>query len=269
MNRSRPRALIAVVAFSLFALSCAARSQDYSDIWWSDPLEDGWGMNLIQSQDFIFATFFVYGPAPATAPTWYAANLYRQSNGTFSGGVYATTGTGIGAPWNPADHPPATQVGNATFTPTSSATGTLNYNVNGVNVSKSIRRQTLTTIKLSGSYIGTAVIHTTGCTNTGSNKTQYFDADPIVSQTIGVSLSFQLAFDNEVCTLSGPSLQEGLLSRIPNAAYVCNSGAPSTLNTTATVYEVKATSTGIEGRWSASNVGGGCREDGTFSAVLP
>jgi hypothetical protein len=145
----------------------------------------------------------------------------------------------------------------------------LSYNVDSVNISKTIRRQTLTTIKLGGSYIGTAVIHTTGCANSGSNKTQYFDADPVVSQTIGGPLSVQLVFDNEVCTLSGPWLQEGVLFRIPNASYVCSSSGTSTLNTTASVHDVKATSVGIEGQWSAPSVGGGCREDGLFSAVAP
>ena len=39
-------------------------------------------------------------------------------------------------------------------------------------------------------------------------------------------------------------------------------------NGTATVYEIKATSLGIEGRYFSSNAGGGCREAAQFSAVL-
>src|SRR4029434_3669339 len=114
----------------LFAASmmhaAPSRADDFTDIWCAAPAEDGWGVNLIQSQDFIFATFFVYGPAPAKTPIWYAGNLTRRENGSFSGGLYQTTGTGIGATWNPADHG-VTQVGTATFTPTSTTTGTLSY----------------------------------------------------------------------------------------------------------------------------------------------
>ena len=42
----------------------------------------------------------------------------------------------------------------------------------------------------------------------------------------------------------------------------------STGNTAASMAEIKATSLGIEGRFSAPSVGGGCREDANFSAVL-
>ncbi len=148
--RSTFRAVLAVALVGSVLQPSAARATDYTDIWWAGPAEDGWGVNLIQSQNFIFATFFVYGPAPAKAPIWYAGNLTRAANGAFTGGLYQTTGTGIGVPWNPADHPQATQVGTATFTPTSTTTGTLVYNVNAANESKSIVRQTLTSIGLGG-----------------------------------------------------------------------------------------------------------------------
>ena len=228
-----------------------ARADDYTDIWWAGPAEDGWGVNLIQSQDFIFATFFVYGPAPAKTPIWYAGNLERQTNGTFSGKLYQTTGTGIGAPWVPADHT-FPQVGTATFTPTSTTTGTLTYNVNTTNVTKTIQRQTLTTIALGGSYIGSAVVNTTSCT---ANGQQIFDVDPVVSQNTGGQLQIALTFGGETCTMQGTYVQEGLLFRIPSATYVCKAGSTTTLDTTATVYEVKATNIGLEGRWVAPNVG--------------
>jgi hypothetical protein len=35
------------------------------------------------------------------------------------------------------------------------------------------------------------------------------------------------------------------------------------------VYQVKATAIGLEGSWTAPNVGGGCQENGSFAAVLP
>src|SRR5262252_6199944 len=96
------------VALGIFLLQALpARADDYTDIWWAaGGTESGWGVNLIQSQDFIFATFFVYAPAPAPnkTPIWYAGNLTRQANGSFFGGLYQTTGTGLDKPWNPDDH---------------------------------------------------------------------------------------------------------------------------------------------------------------------
>jgi hypothetical protein len=245
-----------------------ARADDYTDIWWAGPSEDGWGVNMIQSQDFIFATFFVYGPAPSKTPIWYAGNLSRQVNGSFSGGLYQTTGTGIGVPWNPADHS-VTQVGTATFTPTDATSGILAYTVNGILVTKSIVRQTLTSIALGGTYYGTAVVVHAGCTDTTQNGTVLTDFDPVVSQTSG-----QLQFDfvyagTENCTFAGNFTQQGLLFRIPLASYVCKTGTTTTVSTTATVYEIKSTSIGLEGKWFVQNVGGGCTEDAKFATVFP
>jgi len=34
---------------------------DLSDIWWN-PYESGWGMQLVNTGTFVFATIYVYGP---------------------------------------------------------------------------------------------------------------------------------------------------------------------------------------------------------------
>jgi hypothetical protein len=255
------------LALGIFLLQALpARADDYTDIWWTaGGTESGWGVNIIQSQDFIFATFFVYAPAPAPnkTPIWYAGNLTRQTGGSFSGGLYQTTGTGLDMPWNPADNS-ATQVGNVTFTPTSTTTATLTYNVGGTIVNKNIARQTLTSIALGGTYYGTGVINTSNCTNPANNGRQIFDVDPVVSQATGSQLQIKMSLGSDTCTFSGNYLQEGLLFRIPTASYTCTSG----INTSATLNEIKATSIGLEGRWTAANVGG-CQEDASFAAVFP
>ena len=256
----------------LFAASmmhaAPSRADDYTDIWWAGPAEDGWGVNLIQSQDFIFATFFVYGPAPATTPIWYVGNLARQGS-VFTGGLFQTMGTGFGVPWNPLDHH-SFQVGTATFNPIDSSSATLDYSVNGVAVHKSIVRQTLTQILIGGSYYGTAVIVTSGCMGT---ETKLRDFDPVVAQTTTGQVQMDFTFggdpDFENCTFSGTLVQEGLLFRIPAASYVCRIGTTTTVNSTATIYEMKLTSIGLEGRWFTPNVGGGCTEDAKFATIFP
>ena len=70
--------------------------------------------------------------------------------------------------------------------------------------------------------------------------------------------------DPLTCTLAGTYVQHGQYYEIPSATYTCNDG----LNTTASVSEIKPTSLGIEGHYSASNVGGGCAENANFSAVF-
>ena len=81
------------------ALPLRAAATDYTDIWYL-PSESGWGVNLIQAEDVIFATFFIYGPN--NQPTWYVAIIYRDANGNFAGNLYSTVGPYFGGPWNPA-----------------------------------------------------------------------------------------------------------------------------------------------------------------------
>ena len=110
-------------------------------------------MNLVQSDNFIFATFFIYGQNGS--PTWHTAQL-TWDGARYAGGLFATTGTWFATPWQTGSLSVA-QAGAASFEPSSLAAhrGTLAYTVNGVaTVTKSIERQALTTILLGGSYTG-------------------------------------------------------------------------------------------------------------------
>jgi hypothetical protein len=59
--------------------------------------------------------------------------------------------------------------------------------------------------------------------------------------------------------------QFGQIYDMPGAAYACT--GTLSLTTTATVYELKATAQGLEGRISA-NLPNGCQENAAFSGVL-
>ena len=103
-----PTRFSALLVLSLFLAPLTVEATDYSDIWWN-PSENGWGVNLAQSDTFIFATFFVYGPN--NQPIWYAGNLSDDGHGNYTGGLYATTGTYLGTtPYDPTQFT-ATQVG--------------------------------------------------------------------------------------------------------------------------------------------------------------
>jgi hypothetical protein len=253
--------------FLAVLLSCAAlgaRAADYTDIWWN-PAENGWGVNLVQSDNFIFATFFVYGPN--NQPIWYAGNLNADGIGNYTGGLYVTTGTYFGTvPYNPAQWG-VTQVGTATFTPTTAYTGVLSYNVGTVTVTKNIQRQTLTAIALGGTYVGGQSGEYVSCPDTSLNAT-YIDTYTLsVSQSPASVATFTFSYDlaNATCTMSGTLEQHGQLYRIPNATYQCTGGL--SFNETATMYEIKATALGIEGRFT-SGLSDGCTENAWFSAVL-
>src|SRR5262245_30858942 len=116
-----------LAAASVIALAVVrpAAAVDWTDIWWNAS-ESGQGYNFIQSDNFIFVTFFVY--ANNQQPTWYTAQLTVDSNGVWSGKLYVTTGSYFGGTWIPGQRT-TTEVGTATFTPNTSYSGTLTYNV--------------------------------------------------------------------------------------------------------------------------------------------
>ena len=112
---------------------------DYTDLWWS-PIESGWGLNLIQHPTHvIFGVVYTYDtnrkPMWLVIPggTWASSTL-------FSGPIYRVTGPLPTLPWD-ASKVNVRQVGTATLTFTDRDNGTLNFSVDGVQVTKSISRQ--------------------------------------------------------------------------------------------------------------------------------
>src|SRR5690348_8358425 len=108
-------AAIATVAAS--AVHANTVTTDFTDLWWI-PSESGWGANVIQQQDILFATLFVYGSN--NQPIWYvasAAQYQGQVNGqfTFTGPLYQTTGPYFGAGGFNPNNVANRQVGSFTF----------------------------------------------------------------------------------------------------------------------------------------------------------
>ena len=253
------RVLLAVCAA---AVAVCAHATNYTDIWWN-PAEPGWGVNLAQSDNFIFATFFVYGPG--NVPTWYAGNLTLDASGAYTGGLYATTGTYFGTvPYNPGQFVP-TQVGTATFRPTAADKGSLTYNVASVPVTKNIQRQALTPISLAGSFTGGVAVLDSACANPADNGATNIGVNITIMKP--ASGPFTLVFDVPgfgSCNLTstGTVTQNGQLHSFAGTL-ACPGDPPVAL----TVSELRTTSLGIEGRWTAANAGG-CHEEGRFGGVV-
>ena len=255
----------------LFLLTAASRASavDYTDIYLVLG-EDGYGFNVVQndsqSGSFLFITFFIYGPDKQ--PTWYTAQLTQDQSGNYNGLLYATTGTFYGMPWNPSDHPKATQVGTASFQPTSPYTAKFIYIVTtpqplAATVTKSIQRQFLGNFLIGGTYSGVAASTFSGC----ANPAQYFDdVDITVTQdSNSVSIALTYLAGGTVCTYQGNATAWGKLYQIPSASYTCTDGSGS--KTGAKIDELIATPHGIEGVWSDISPDG-CNESGTFSGLL-
>ncbi|HEV2220116.1 MAG TPA: hypothetical protein VGV08_06130 [Casimicrobiaceae bacterium] len=256
--------LARVALIAAFLLPATARATDFTDLWWV-PQESGWGANVVQSATFMFVTFFIYGADHS--PTWYSAELTWDGT-RYSGNLYLTQGSFWASPWNPADHPDAQSVGTGSFTPSSvdAYHATLAYTVPGVgSFSKSIEREPLTQIALGGNYLGAQAGGYSGCNSASANGPYSDNYSLAVSQTTtSATLTFTYA-SGATCTISGATLQYGQLFDMPSASYACTGNLNYT--TIATLYEVKATAQGLEGRLAA-NLPNGCREDANFAGVL-
>jgi hypothetical protein len=111
---------------------------DYTDLWYNAN-ESGWGLNLVQhASNNVFGVIYTY-EAP-NRPVWYVMPGGSWTTSTiFTGTLYHVSATAGNAASFQAG--PVTQVGTATLAFTDANTASFTYTVNGVQVTKSIRRQ--------------------------------------------------------------------------------------------------------------------------------
>ena len=147
---------------------------NYQDLWWVGPAENGWGINLSHQDNTLFATWFIYGAN--SQPFWLVMSNAQRSGAagnTFVGDLFQTTGTAFSVtPFVPLQAANVTKVGTATFVFPDARTGTLTYTVNGVQVVKTITRQLLANINLTGTYYG-GLFRTSVCANSGVSNSIY------------------------------------------------------------------------------------------------
>ncbi len=252
-----------LLALLLLGSAIRAEAANWTDIWFNF-FQQGYGYNIVQSDGFLYVTFYVYDEFGF--PTWYAAGLNWDGVDSYTGTVYEATGTFFGAPWIPGNFV-ATAVGTATFKPSAVNNWQANfsYAITGVgSVAESIQRQTLTSIATGGYYVGGQNGAYTGCSNPNDSYTYTDTFDLTLTHLAGGNATFEFTYPSLSCTLAGTYEQHGQYYLISNAAYTCSDG----LETTASMSEIKATSLGIEGRFYAADVGGGCAESATFAGVF-
>ena len=118
--------------------SATATSLNVQGLWWR-PSESGWGVNVTQQGDIVFATWFTYD-ASGKGQWLVMPSGARTGDNAYSGTLYRTTGPAFGGAFNP-QQVVSTPVGTASFTFSDANTGTFTATVNGATVSKPITRQ--------------------------------------------------------------------------------------------------------------------------------
>ncbi len=131
--------------FGTAAASCTtttgsrAALTNYQDLWWN-PSEPGWGINITNQNDTLFAALYTYDLAGANHWMVMSSGL-RQVDGSYVGDLFVTNGPAFNAtPFAPIGAANLTRVGTMRLAFADGNTGTLDYTVNDVPVSKPITR---------------------------------------------------------------------------------------------------------------------------------
>lgn len=258
------RALAALTACLGLALPAGATTfsaADYTDLWGtvSPSLENGWGVNLTQQNDTIFATLFVYGTD--NSARWYSASALTSSNGTsWTGQLAQTTGPYFGAAWSANATP--TVVGSMTINFSDPNNGVLTYTVSGVQVTKSIQRFTLRGNNLAGNYLG-------GLTARCTNNQLVFVFDTLTVTHNATTIAMRVDFYNangvpSVCNFNGNYGQQGRVASI-SGQYSCTFGSTAGNQGTFSITALEASRNGFNGAFTGTDQF--CSMSGQFGGI--
>ena len=264
MNSLR-RALCALgLAVSLVVPHALATSfsTDQSDLYYI-PTESGWGMQLVQRGNVIFATLFVYGPS--TAPTWYVATM-GPTGAPFqwTGDLYATTGPWFGTiPFDPTTVT-VTKVGTMTWTAQTGNTGNVSYSVNGVMVSKNVVRQALVFDDYSGTYLAALHVAVTGCTDPTENlpPTDFPVLFTVTVTQNGASMTITISTLGMGLTITGTLSQSGQFGALIGT-YFDSTGEVGNASVSAMNVQVNA----LTASFSQSSTNRGCQSVGYLAGM--
>ncbi len=257
-------AFLATLAVSLPA-AATSTGIDYTDQWWGGQAEHGWGVNFIEQGTTIFATLFVYGPDQT--PRWYVATMLGSGT-SFSGSMYSTTGPYFGAGTFNGDSTVATQVGSMSVSFPDGYTGALSYNVNGVNVNKTIQRQSFSLNNLTGHYLGGLTATGSNCHNTSNGPILIFDTLTVTQsgQTLQMVVNFFAANGaSSQCTFTGTLNAQGVMGQVTGGSFNCNVGGSAANSGAYTLDTMSMTQTGFSGLFTGSDQF--CSYSGYFGGV--
>jgi hypothetical protein len=240
---------LALVAVLSFPVSATTTVTDYEDIWYNSPAESqsGWGVNIAQQGEVLFATLFVFGSD--NTPRWYVATLQGAGdNITFHGDLLSVgTGTFLAAPW--AGIANIQTVGTMTFAFNSATTGTMTYSVNGTTVTKSIVRQSWNSDVLTGTYMGGVSGFGATCGAGGRVRVPGTLTVTHTPPAIAMTLDFNAAPNSGRCTYQGTYSQTGSVGSIGGGSYHCDvNGISNAVTGNFTADEIRATRNGWIGR---------------------
>ena len=221
--------LIAFILAGFAAIGSAGATSantDVTDIWWNTA-EAGWGIQLVNTGTFVFATLYIYDGNGTSR--WVVASMDKTSAAapTFTGPLYATAGPPFSGPFDPANVVEQ-QVGTMTFVLTSVSTGLLTYSINGVIVNKSLQRQPLTLDNYNGTFAGILTLTATKCTDPANNNLGTTGSLLVTTTQSGTTMSQVWNLGSTTCTYNGAYSQLGRMGSFAST-WSCASGGSGTM----------------------------------------
>lgn len=212
------------------------RFTDASDLWWN-AAEPGWGVNVIQQNEVMFITFFVY--SASRNPVWYSASEVQYQgnvNGvlTYQGALYETHGPSFRDFY---DAPSVTyrQVGSVIFRLNPDGTAALVYTVDGFTVQKALTRFTWRANDIAGSYFGAQTGTYSSCPSPTANGYREENGLSIVVTQTASDLSIQATGSAATCIYTGRYSQQGRLGNM-SGAFTCTNGVTGSFD----AFEIEA-----------------------------
>jgi hypothetical protein len=260
--------LAASLACSATVAHAATPTTDYSDLWFNAN-EEGWGANVIQQNNILFVTLFLNNQA--TAPVWYVASSVQLTSSTattatFTGPLYQTTAPYFGGAFNEANVTNR-QVGTLTFNATGISAATLSYSVDGVNVTKSVTRQTWRAENIAGTYAGGVTGTWSGCGGPRNGYQESFVTLTVSQDNLAINMREDGAGGTGgtyTCTYQGNYTQDGRMGSIAGNV-LCSDG----VNQAFTATEVQGGLQGLSMRLVATpfSTGGTCTFTGRMGGM--
>ena len=204
-------------------------SIDHSDSWWVSS-ESGWGLQLVQQANVIFATMYVYDTQ--NNPVYYTATLDPNPATTdWSGDLYLTHGPWYGAPAYDRAAVAYRKVGQMTVSGDAVQQAQLAYSIDGVAVNKTITRFTLRYDDYAGTYSGSVLSYAICPTHAPGTVIPviWYPGTFTITQTENqlVVAKLSIAGQSTGCTFTGDYTQFGHLGR-SQGTFACKEGTNGT-----------------------------------------
>jgi hypothetical protein len=255
MMRIRILLFTALTALSL-AASATPQQRDATDLW-IDPAESGWGLNVFHQGDTLFASLFVYGADGQ--PKWYTASALTGSS-VYTGALTEATGPWFGGPFDSSRVSRRTvgtmsfTLGAMSFTPGGEDSATVDYTIEGVRVTRQVKRFTFAATNIGGTFLGYRYERQSGGFQVRHDENMTITDD-------GTNVTLTALTDTHIgCTWSGTHGQDGQYENVAGT-YTCPDDAGRWS------MKVDPTTEGFTGRFSGGDIQSGriaaARRDGS------